>query len=171
MARALRKAFAVGWAWTDEHTLASGIMVAVPAVMVLLAFREAHDWLTAGLTVATGLCWVGVLMPTAVRETTVFISSGLTAICGAFVSIVFSRSLETMQTDPAFVPLFFSLVAAGSASMLGQHRNTVERRVAERELAAALLGIAEVQRELKEAYLRAAPKRLVRQLIGDIHNH
>ena len=151
----MRTALQTAWSWTGDHATAGGVMVAVPAFAVLLTIREAGDWFTGGLTVAAGLCWVGVLLPTAVREPVVLVSSGIAAVCGALVSIIFSRTLDSGRPDQAFTPLFFALLAAGSASVYGQHCATVERRRTDRDLAAALIRLEEMQCELRESQLEA----------------
>ena len=92
--------------WVDDHTFATGMLLAVPAVMTMVAWKEQADWFTAALAVGAGLCWTGVLLPTAVRQTSVLIAGGVAAICGALVSIMFSQALNTKGvTDPAFVPM------------------------------------------------------------------
>jgi hypothetical protein len=136
----------MAWRWADGHSLATAVMVAVPTMMVLISVRESADWFVASLTVTSGFCWVGVLLPAMVRETALLVSGAVAAICGALVSIMFSQSLDTPgHPDPAFAPLFFGLLAAGSASIYGQHRNGVEQRIAAGELAAALLRLSERQ--------------------------
>lgn len=77
------------WAWTGDHAIATSVMVTAPAFSVPIAVNESADWFVASLTVASGLSWVGVLLPREVRETAVVLAGGLAAICGALVSIIF----------------------------------------------------------------------------------
>lgn len=134
------------WRWTGDHALATSTMFAITAFCVLVAVSESPDWFVASLLIASGVCWIGVLLPAGVRETAVVLAGGLAAICGALVSIIFSHSLEAPgQTDPSFTPLFLGLLAAGSASIYGQHLNAVEQRVAARQLTAMLTELSRRQ--------------------------
>lgn len=131
-------------AWTDARPVAASVAVVVPAFMILVAWTEYTDWLVATLTVLAGLCWIGVMLPEPVRNPLVLVAGGLAAICGALVSIIFSNALQPhAKPDPSLAPLVFALLAAGSASIYGQHRIDAERRVAERAVADLVADIHE----------------------------
>src|SRR4051794_37052503 len=107
-------------------------MVLVPLCTTWIAWQEKVDWFTFSLAVVAGLAWTGVLLPTPVRHSVVLFSGGMAAVCGALVSITFSYGLEHGgKLDQTFMTTFLGLVAAGTASMYGRHRNAVEQRASE----------------------------------------
>lgn len=144
--RSTAEALKLMWRWTGDHALATSVMFTATAFCTLVAVRESPDWFIASLTIGSGLCWIGVLLPARVRETAAVLAGGLAAICGALVSIIFSHSLETPgQTDSSFTPLFLGLLAAGSASVYGQHLNAVAQREAARALTVMLVELSRRQ--------------------------